>query len=130
MKNIDMDSRAITKIDSILECLKTHGTRKRKTEDVGGNSGDMFITMGQAQSLLAVMLNEGKSLNELCEVTGTPQSTLSRNLLDLGIQDRNRNSGFGLVIGTTDPMDLRRKNYTLTEQGRRMKRDLVAMMQH
>lgn len=129
MKNINIDAKAITKIDDILECMKAHGTRTRKTKDNDLNSGDMFMTMGQAQSLLAVMLNEGKCLKEICKVTGTAQSTLSRHLLDLGIQDRNRKAGFGLVIGTTDPTELRRKLYTLTEQGRALKKSLVDMMQ-
>lgn len=117
--------RALKALDAALEVLKAHGTRKRKTDAIQVNSGDMFMTLGQAQSFLSVALNEGKSLTELAEINAIPQSTLSRHLLDLGIQDRNRRPGFGLVIGDTDPMELRRKLYKLTDKGRRMKAQLI-----
>jgi DNA-binding MarR family transcriptional regulator len=41
-----------------------------------------------AASFLLVAKNEGKSLRELCDLSGVAQSTMSRHLLDLG--ERNR----------------------------------------
>jgi DNA-binding MarR family transcriptional regulator len=73
-----------------------------------------------AASFLLVAKNEGKSLRELCDLSGVAQSTMSRHLLDLGERNRRFGEGLGLVRGDHDPMELRRKQYTLTPKGRKL----------
>jgi DNA-binding MarR family transcriptional regulator len=57
-----------------------------------------------AASFLLVAKNEGKSLRELCDLSGVAQSTMSRHLLDLGERNRRFGEGLGLVRGEIDPM--------------------------
>jgi DNA-binding MarR family transcriptional regulator len=73
-----------------------------------------------AASFLLVAKNEGKSLRELCQLSGVAQSTMSRHLLDLGERNRRFGEGLGLVRGDIDPMELRRKQFSLTAKGRRL----------
>ena len=74
-----------------------------------------------AVSFLLIAKNEGKSLRELCDLSGVAQSTMSRHLLDLGERNRRFGEGLGLVRGETDPMELRRKQqFYLTPKGRKL----------
>lgn len=73
-----------------------------------------------AASFLLVAKNEGKSLRELCDISGVTQSTMSRHLLDLGERNRRFGEGLGLVQGRIDPMELRRKQFYLTPKGRKL----------
>jgi DNA-binding MarR family transcriptional regulator len=82
-----------------------------------------------AASFLQVALNEGKSLRELCELSDTAQSTMSRHLLDLGERNRRLGPGLGLVIGKTDPVELRKKQFYLTPKGRVLLRSILALME-
>ena len=69
----------------------------------------------------AVALNEGKSMRELMAIAGVDsQSTMSRHLLDLGERNRRKEPGYQLVKAELDPMELRKKQYTLTKKGRWM----------
>jgi DNA-binding MarR family transcriptional regulator len=45
-------------------------------------------------------------------------STMSRNLLDMGDRNRHMEKGFGLVTSRNKPMNLREKEYFLTDKGR------------
>lgn len=82
-----------------------------------------------AASFLLVALNEGKSLRELCDITGASQSTMSRQLLDLGERNRHLEPGLGLVKSKVDPMELRRKQYRLTPKGWNLVNTLLALME-
>lgn len=68
---------------------------------------------------LAVAANEGSSVSEVARITRLPLSTASRVLLDLGVQNRDKGKGFGLVEVKPDPHDLRVKRYYLTQDGLR-----------
>jgi DNA-binding MarR family transcriptional regulator len=50
--------------------------------------------------------------------TGLSQSTLSRYMLDLAVQTRTREPGYGLVEQRPDVMDLRMNRYKMTTKGR------------
>jgi hypothetical protein len=43
---------------------------------------------------------------------------VSRNLLDIGERNRHMEEGFGLVAARNNPMNLREKEYFLTDKGR------------
>lgn len=82
------------------------------------------MNVGLALAFIEVALHEGASMNELKDICGTKQSTMSRQLLDLGQRDRRMQPGLGLVDSRIDPMELRKKNYTLSPQGRRLIEEL------
>jgi hypothetical protein len=43
---------------------------------------------------------------------------VSRNLLDIGERNRHMEEGYGPVAARTNPMNLREKEYYLTDRGR------------
>ncbi len=63
---------------------------------------------------------EGRTPTELGRHLGVPDSTMSRQLSDLGDRDRDRNPGFGLIIGRRSLQDRRMWRYELTPKGRRL----------
>lgn len=79
-------------------------------------------------TLVLVALHEGSSLVEIGRISGFKMATISRNLLDLGTRNRNREPGFGLVETQTDPMELRKKKVTLTPKGRELLRQVLDIM--
>jgi len=76
------------------------------------------FTAHQIQTLLLVALNEGLSLNELAELGGTKQSTISRQLIDLSEADREQDKGMGLIERTANPTNYRQNQYLLTPKGK------------
>ena len=66
-----------------------------------------------------VAREEGRTPTELGRHLRMPDSTISRQLTDLGDRDRNHNPGFGLVVGRRDLQDRRMWRYELTPKGRR-----------
>jgi DNA-binding MarR family transcriptional regulator len=83
------------------------------------------IPLAMAEAFLLVALNEGKSLRELCAISGQPQSTMSRHLLDLGDRNRRMEPGLGLVEWRLHPRELRRKQYLLSPKGRKLLQDIL-----
>lgn len=69
------------------------------------------------RTFLAVALYPGLSLREYCKLLGQPQSTVSRQLLDLGDRTRNKEEGFKLIQYTKTHEDIRKNSYTLTKKG-------------
>jgi hypothetical protein len=70
------------------------------------------------EAFLLVALQEGLSVSEYAERAGISMSTMSRNLLDVGDRNRHMEEGYGLVTGRHNPMNLREKEYFLTDKGR------------
>ena len=69
------------------------------------------------QALLLVAEEEGLSVNEYARRANMSMSTMSRNLLDIGERNRRMEEGFGLVQARNNPMNLREKEYYLTDVG-------------
>lgn len=80
-------------------------------------------------SFLTVALFEGRSLREYAEMTNSPQSTMSRHLLDLGARNRKKEPGYGLIEQTTDVDDLRKNVYRLTPKGRALVQTVSELME-
>lgn len=78
------------------------------------------MTVASLRALIAVACEEGVSQVEIAERTGLERSTLSRILLDLGEYRRDGSIGLKLVKWEVDPNELRRKQYTLTPEGKRL----------
>jgi DNA-binding MarR family transcriptional regulator len=78
------------------------------------------------EAFLLVALNEGSSLRDIVELSGKPQSTMSRHLLDLGERNRRMEQGLDLVAWRIAPEELRRKEYYLTPKGRALLRRILS----
>jgi DNA-binding MarR family transcriptional regulator len=70
------------------------------------------------QAFLLVALEGGLSVGAYAERAGISMSTMSRNLLDIGDRNRHMEEGFKLVTSRNNPMNLREKEYFLTDKGR------------
>lgn len=82
------------------------------------------MPVGTVIMFLTVALNEGRSQDELCDISGIKRSTASRYLLDLSDKSR-AGDGYGLVRREVDPQELRRNMYSLTPKGRSLINELV-----
>jgi DNA-binding MarR family transcriptional regulator len=78
------------------------------------------------QALLMVAEHDGFSMSEYARQAGMSTSTMSRNLLDLGIEDRNANAGLELVWQQRNPNDPRRNEYHLTPKGMKLVRQMTS----
>jgi DNA-binding MarR family transcriptional regulator len=112
-----MDTNALKKVRKLDRVFRHF----RQIEDT------MPITL--AHALVAVGLNEGKSLNEIADSVDISVSNFSRYLLALS--DRSRTggpgSGYGLVIREQDPINLRKNSYYLSPQGKLFFNELLAI---
>ena len=90
---------------------------------------DTGMPIGKLEAFFLVVLHEGKSLKDLCQISGQPQSTLSRHLLDLGERNRTMGPGLGLVEWRIDPYELRKKQYLLTPRGRELLGRLLEILE-
>jgi DNA-binding MarR family transcriptional regulator len=83
------------------------------------------IPVSMVEIFLLIAMNEGCSLRELVELSGRPQSTVSRQTLDLAERNRNMEPGLGLVTWRIAPDELRRKEYYLTDKGKALLRRVL-----
>ena len=67
---------------------------------------------------MLVAQEEGLSVSEYAKQAGVGQTTMTRHLLDIGLQTRKREPGLNLVMQRQDPLDLRRHQAFLTDKGR------------
>ena len=111
-KSMEHD-RALNKLGIILTTLR-------------GINPTMSVQV--AHTLLLVALNPGASLTELCTSSGFKLSTMSRNLMDLGVRNRKREPGLGLVVSVIDDEELRKKQVNLTPKGEMLIKQLVDIM--
>lgn len=79
-------------------------------------------------TLMLIALHEGASLTEIATMSGFKMATVSRNILDLGKFNRKREPGLGLVHTEIDPMELRKKQITLTPKGQDLVRQILEIM--
>ena len=84
-------------------------------EEIKGISAHMPV--GQIMGLLLVALYENKPLKELAALSDSHTSTLSRQLLDLGIRNRRMEPGYGLIEQRQNPLNLRENHYNLSLKG-------------
>ena len=69
-------------------------------------------------AFLLVAEEEGLGVVDYARRAGVSISVMSRHLLDIGERDRYMNEGFGLITSRDNPMELRRKEFMLTDKGR------------
>jgi DNA-binding MarR family transcriptional regulator len=67
---------------------------------------------------LLVGMEEGKGVSEYARQVGISPTVMTRNLLDIGERNRQREAGFGLIEQERDLFDLRKHNARVTPKGR------------
>jgi DNA-binding MarR family transcriptional regulator len=70
------------------------------------------------KTFLLVAEEEGLGVKEYAQRAGVSTSVMSRHLLDIGERNRHMEDGFGLVTYRSNPMELRKHEYMLTDKGR------------
>jgi hypothetical protein len=76
------------------------------------------MPLQHAYTFLLVAMEEGLGVLEYAERAGVAQSVMTRHLLDIGLQTRKREPGLGLVIQRPDPLDMRKHQTFLTQDGK------------
>ena len=69
-------------------------------------------------AFLLVAEKEGLGVIDYARRAGVSVSVMSRHLLDIGKRNRKMKPGFGLVTYRSNPNELRRHEYFLTDKGR------------
>lgn len=87
------------------------------------------IPLQVAHTFILVCQNEGLGVVELAERAGASKGTMSRHLLDLSERLRNGQDGYGLLLRTQDPSNLRSVIYTLAPKGKLLKNQLVDILE-
>lgn len=90
---------------------------------------DETIPLQVVHTFIIAARNEGKGVVELSELVGTNKSTISRHLLDLAHRLRNGLPGYGVLKRRTDDQDLRAVSYTVTQRGRMILNQAVALIE-
>jgi DNA-binding MarR family transcriptional regulator len=80
-------------------------------------------------TFLLVAAYPGRSVQELADLAGVGQTTMSRHLLDLGPRNRHMEPGWGLVSIEAEYTDLRRHLVNLTPRGKALSRQLAEIME-
>lgn len=111
----EQEIKAVTKVDRLLGEFRS--------------SIDPNIPAQMLQTFMAVAMNEGKSLTEYAELVSANLSTASRHMLELGDRNRRLEAGYGLVVRTPDPMNLRQNAYTLSRKGKLLLANIVKIME-
>jgi hypothetical protein len=88
------------------------------------------MPLQHAYTFLLVALNEGQGVMEYAEKAGVAQTVMTRQLLDIGSQNRKREPGYGLVMQRLDPLNLRRHQTFLTKEGRALLHELPSVVVH
>jgi DNA-binding MarR family transcriptional regulator len=95
---------------------------------------DVFRTLNaemqaqQMQVFLAVAANPDRTLTDICNLTGHPSSTVSRNVAALGKTHRGGQPGLELVSAIEDPTDRRHKRLRLTPKGQLVMNAIGALL--
>jgi DNA-binding MarR family transcriptional regulator len=111
----DMKLKGLRKVDRLLATFRA-------------SIGEV-IPIQIAHTFVVVAMNEGMSVVDLVEKIGTNKSTLSRHLLDLSDTLRTGQAGYGLLVRTHDPSNLRSVLYTLSPKGKLLRDNLLGVLE-
>lgn len=108
------DEKAV--LTSLLKALKPF-------HDLNSTMPLQYVT-----TFLQVAIDEGKTVSEYAELSGTSQSLMTRHLLDLGKINRHHEAGHDLVEARHGLMDRRTKHTQLTAKGHRLVGQLLGAL--
>jgi DNA-binding MarR family transcriptional regulator len=80
-------------------------------------------------SFILVCLYEGRGVQELADLAGVPQETMSRHLDDIGDRNRRFEPGFGLVEKHLSRNNMSKKSVLLTAKGKNLSRKLAETLE-
>lgn len=69
-------------------------------------------------AMLLVAMEEGKAVSEYAAKVNISPTVMTRNLLDIGDRNRQREEGYGLITQERDIYDLRKHNAKITAKGK------------
>jgi DNA-binding MarR family transcriptional regulator len=69
-------------------------------------------------AFLEVACDEGKGVAEYASKVDVSPTVMTRNLLDIGDRNRQREEGYGLITQERDLFDLRKHNAKVTPKGK------------
>jgi DNA-binding MarR family transcriptional regulator len=69
-------------------------------------------------AMLLVGMEEGKGVAEYAAKLNMSATVMTRNLLDIGDRNRQREEGYGLITQERDLFDLRKHNARVTPKGK------------
>ncbi|MET4017724.1 MarR family winged helix-turn-helix transcriptional regulator [Bradyrhizobium sp. S3.2.12] len=76
------------------------------------------------RAFILVGKKEGLSVSEYAQQLQISPTVMTRNLLDIGDRNRQREKGFQLITQERDPYDLRKHRARLTPRGRKLAHDI------
>jgi DNA-binding MarR family transcriptional regulator len=86
------------------------------------------MPLSYVTAMLLVGMDEGKSVSEYAGKVNISPTVMTRNLLDIGARNRQREAGFGLIEQERDLYDLRRHNARVTAKGKALANHVVAAL--
>jgi DNA-binding MarR family transcriptional regulator len=108
------EAAALEKAEEIISYLRT--------------AIDPTATLSLVATFLAAVIRDDQTVTEIAARVGAPLSTVSRHLLDMSDRARGGASGYGLMVGTNDPNNLRNRYYRPTPKGRLLAAALSKMI--
>jgi DNA-binding MarR family transcriptional regulator len=80
------------------------------------------------RAFLLVCKKEGLGVSEYAQQVEISPTVMTRNLLDIGDRNRQREKGLELITQERDPYDLRKHRAKLTPKGRKLIHDITVSL--
>ena len=80
-------------------------------------------------TFLYVCIHDGTPMKDIADALGVAQSTMSRNIANLGEISRHHTPGLRFVRAVEDPNERRRKVVRLTARGRQLRDRLLSTLE-
>jgi DNA-binding MarR family transcriptional regulator len=76
------------------------------------------IPLSYITAMLLVAIDEGRAVSDYASKVNISPTVMTRNLLDIGDRNRQREEGYGLITSERDLYDLRKHNAKITAKGK------------
>jgi len=83
------------------------------------------MPLQHAYTFLLVAAEEGLGVQDYAKRARVAQTVMTRHLLDIGLMNRKRQPGYGLVTQRSHPLDLRKHQTFLTSEGRSLLHKII-----
>lgn len=83
------------------------------------------VSLGLIHTFLTVARNPGKTGAEIAALAKTPRPTVTRHLLDLSVELRNKQRGYDVIERVLNPKDARSVVFKLTTKGKKLMAQLT-----
>lgn len=86
------------------------------------------MPLSYVTAFLLVAMEEGKGVSEYASKVDISPTVMTRNLLDIGDRNRQREEGYGLITQERDLFDLRKHNAKVTSKGKALAHHVVSVI--